>query len=180
MASGAWHGHCSPPTMVGPHRRRSVLAPIAAILVTTGCGATASVEAPPGDVDRPGKPSSPPPPPVVAPDDHGSVSTKYPAYPPNIAQIVKQPGRVLKNPVVVTVTFATDPNAEKLEAVGDQIGASDYWTTIVGEYGIGPVTSGPSNHVHLTTPITLPTPRAFRSRRARRTSTSRRSSPSTP
>ena len=157
MASGTWHGHCSPPLMTGSHRRRSVLLPSLAILVLTGCGATASVEAPPGDVVPDAGPTKPTTPPDAAPDDHGSVSTTYPAYPPNIAQIVKQPGRVLKNPVVVTVTFDSDPNVEKLEAVGDQIGASDYWTTIVGEYGIGPVTSGPSNHVHLSTPITLPT-----------------------
>jgi hypothetical protein len=57
----------------------------------------------------------------------------------------------------VTVTWSDDPNVATLESVGDTIGASDFWKEVVGEYGVGPATSGASNHVHLTTPLVLPT-----------------------
>ncbi|HSO38845.1 MAG TPA: hypothetical protein VLT33_40220 [Labilithrix sp.] len=138
-------------------RRRSLLTPAVALLVMTGCGATASVQAAPGtEVDPPPPPVTPVTPPKPADDDHGSVSKTYPAFPPSIAQLVKSPGRVLKSPVVVTVTWNDDPNVAKLESVGDLIGASSYWKDVISEYGVGPVTSGPANHVHLSTPIVLP------------------------
>jgi hypothetical protein len=94
-----------------------------------------------------------PPPPL----DHGSVSTTYPAFTPDVAQLVNQGGRVLTNPVVVSVTWNDDPNVTTLESVGDNLGASTFWKAVVGEYGVGPSTSGASNHVHLTTPLVLPT-----------------------
>jgi hypothetical protein len=70
---------------------------------------------------------------------------------------MNQGGRVLANPVVVTVTWSDDPNVATLESVGDTLGTSSFWKSIVGEYGIGPITSGASNHVHLTTPLVLST-----------------------
>jgi len=85
------------------------------------------------------------------------VSTTYPAFTPDVALLVDQGGRVLTSPVVVAVTWSDDPNVATLESVGDSIGASVFWKTVVGEYGVGPLTSGASNHVHLTTPLVLPT-----------------------
>ena len=62
-------------------------------------------------------------------------------------QLVKHPGRVLQSPVVVTVTWDDDPNVATLESVGDLIGASSYWKDVIGEYGVGAVTSGPSTAI---------------------------------
>ena len=144
--------------------RRRTLAALAYALLATACG---SEVAPPVDpappapatpaptAQTPGAPAAPtmPPPPL----DHGSVSTTYPAFTPDVAQLVDQGGRVLTNAVVVTVTWNDDPNVATLESVGDSIGASPFWKTVVGEYGVGPATSGATNHVHLTTPLVLPT-----------------------
>jgi hypothetical protein len=127
-----------------------------ALLAITGCGASATVVPEPKPETIPVEPT--PATPVVpppAPVDHGHVSTTYPAFKPSIAQLVNQGGRVLTHPVVVTITWNDDPNVATLESVGDTIGASSYWKDVVGEYGIGPVTSGPANHVHLTTPLVL-------------------------
>lgn len=136
-----------------------------AVLATTACGSV--VDAPPDAVpppastpapQTPGTPSTmtpmmPAPPPL----DHGSVSTTYPAFTPDVAQLVNQGGRVLASPVVVTVTWNDDPNVTTLDGVADSIGASSFWKSVVNEYGVGPLTSGSANHVHLTTPLVLPT-----------------------
>ena len=134
-----------------------------AVLATTACGSV--VDAPPDPAPGPLPPATPAPatpPPAMpampaAPLDHGSVSTTYPAFAPDVAQIVDQGGRVLANPVVVTVTWGDDPNATALEGVGDSLGTSSFWKSVVSEYGVGPITSGATNHVHLTTPLVLST-----------------------
>ena len=89
-------------------------------------------------------------------DDHGSVSTKYPAFTPDLPKLVNQGGAVLTNPVAVAVTW-DGPNRATYEGLVDTIGATDYWKSIVGEYGVGPLTSGAANHVHETSTITLST-----------------------
>jgi hypothetical protein len=60
-------------------------------------------------------------------------------------------GPVLSAAVVVTVTWSTDPDAATYEAFGDSIGGSTYWKDINAEYGVGPATSGATNHVRITT-----------------------------
>jgi hypothetical protein len=80
-----------------------------------------------------------------------SLLATYPAFVPDIAQVIDQGGAVLGNPQIITVTWATDPSAAYFQSFGDELGTSQYWKT-VSEYGVGPVTSGPSNHVSLTTP----------------------------
>lgn len=84
--------------------------------------------------------------------DHGSASAVYPAFKPDIGQIVNNGGGVLKNPDIVTVTWTVDPDLATYESFGDQIGASKYWATATAEYGIGAATSGKANHVEIATP----------------------------
>lgn len=89
--------------------------------------------------------------------DHGAPSSVYPAFPPDLPQLVDNGGSTLRNPVIVTVTFTGDPESAKLEAFGDAIGGSAYWRATTAEYGIGPATSGASNHVRVpgTPPATM-------------------------
>jgi hypothetical protein len=140
---------------------RRTVAAITYALLATACGSEAAAPRDPAPApDAPGPTSQAPaaPAPTMTPPlDHGSVSTTYPAFAPDIAQLVNQGGRVLTSPVVVTVTWSDDPNVATLESVGDSIGASPFWKTVVGEYGVGALTSGASNHVHLTTPLVLST-----------------------
>src|SRR5262249_51799929 len=62
-------------------------------------------------------------------------------------------GDVLKTPVIVTVTWPNEANADSFEKFGDLIGQSAYWQTIVGEYGVGAATSGHTNHIRETTAL---------------------------
>jgi hypothetical protein len=78
-------------------------------------------------------------------------SSTYPAFAVDVAQVIDNGGPVLAAPVVVTVTWSSDPDAPTYNALGDTIGASTYWKDINGEYGVGPVTSGAANHVSITT-----------------------------
>jgi hypothetical protein len=73
----------------------------------------------------------------------------YPAFPPLIGHLLNNGGYVMKHPVVVSITWDTDTSRSAFEQFGDQIGPTAYWEATTSEYGIGPATSGPSNHVHL-------------------------------
>jgi hypothetical protein len=83
-------------------------------------------------------------------DANGNV---YPAFTVDAPQIEKNQGTVLTKPVVVTVTWPGDTNASTWEAFGDSIGASSYWAATTAPYGVGPATSGASNHVRMTQPL---------------------------
>jgi hypothetical protein len=86
-----------------------------------------------------------------ASDANGSPSSAYPAFVVDVAQIVDNGGPVLAKPVVVTITWSTDPDAETYNALGDTIGPSAYWKDINSEYGVGAAESGATNHVSITT-----------------------------
>jgi hypothetical protein len=75
-----------------------------------------------------------------------------PAPPPHLAvpQIISGGGPVLKDPVVVPVTWNIDPDRANAEQFAAGMGATAYWSAIASEYGIGPLRSGPV--VHLSTP----------------------------
>ena len=127
-----------------------ILAVLAGVVVA--CGAS---EADTGPVSAPAATEpEPTQPPVTEPPapalDHGAVSTKYPAFAPAMGQLADNGGAVLKNPVIVTVTWAGDPKVAELEALGDQIGTSPYWKATTSEYGTLGATSGEANHVRLT------------------------------
>src|SRR5450631_2838785 len=50
----------------------------------------------------------------AAPDvDHGQPSTTYPAFKPDVGQLVNNGGVVLHDPVIVSVTWQTDPAADQ-------------------------------------------------------------------
>jgi hypothetical protein len=83
--------------------------------------------------------------------DRGTPSDVYPAFPTATGTLHYNGGYVMKAPVITTITYAGDRNADKFEAFGDQVGASDYWKAVAAEYGVGPATSGPGHHIRLTT-----------------------------
>lgn len=88
---------------------------------------------------------------AVADVDHGAPSTTYPAFAVDVAQVTDNGGSVLSAPVIVTVTWSTDPDATTWNAFDDGIGPSAYWHTLNSEYGVGPSTSAAANHVSITT-----------------------------
>ena len=89
----------------------------------------------------------------VVPDaDHGAPSTTYPAFTVDAPKIVNNGGSVLAAPVIVTVTWNSDPDAATWNAFDDAIGPSPYWHALNSEYGVGAATSGNPNHVSITTP----------------------------
>jgi hypothetical protein len=90
--------------------------------------------------------------PEAAPVDHGSPSTTYPAFPPAMGQIQNNGGYVMKNPIIVAITWDSDPSQSKFDDFADQIGPSNYYKQTAGDYGVGPAVSGPTNHVHLSAP----------------------------
>jgi len=94
---------------------------------------------------------------VEAGPDTGGPSNVYPAFPIDVPQVTDNGGPILAAPVIVTVTWSTDPDANSYNTFDDAIGASTYWHAINSEYGVGAATSGSANHVSITTapPATL-------------------------
>ncbi|HEY8074062.1 MAG TPA: hypothetical protein VIF62_08135 [Labilithrix sp.] len=120
-----------------------------------GCGGSSNSsvgdQTPPAATDTPpaatDMPATPPP-----PKDHGAVSTTYPAFTPEVGQLVDNGGQVLTNPVIVTVTWANEPNVDTFEQFADALGPSAYWKQVTSEYGVGPATSGATQHIRLADP----------------------------
>ena len=141
--------------------------PVMALLVSSGlvaCGGSTSDGGGggnPGGNNQPDSGSNPPPAgddagttptaDAAPPVDHGSPSKTFPAFKPEVGQLVNNGGDVLKNPVIVTVTWPGDTAAPSFEEFGDKIGATDYWKQNVSEYGVGTASSGAANHVHIAT-----------------------------
>ena len=88
---------------------------------------------------------------AAPPVDHGAPSTTYPAFTPAFGQLQNNGGYIMKNPVIVPVTWDSDPSQAKFDAFADQLGPSNYWNQTSSEYGIGPAVSGTTNHVHIST-----------------------------
>jgi hypothetical protein len=84
---------------------------------------------------------------AVGPDE-ARRADRFPAFLPNIGQVVAQGGAVMTSPKIVTVTFDGDLLRDGYERFGDQIGSTHFWEAATAEYGVGPATSGPRNHVH--------------------------------
>jgi hypothetical protein len=92
----------------------------------------------------------------AAPDagDEASVQTDeggangdagYPAFPPpDPPQVQDYGGPVLKAPKITPVFFATDDPATtaKVQDFVSKVGATNYWSAINTEYGVGPATMG--------------------------------------
>jgi hypothetical protein len=77
-------------------------------------------------------------------------SGAYPAFKPDIGVLANHGGAVLVNAKIVTIVWTADPNYKTYEAIGDGIGATNFWKTAVGEYGVKAATNG--GHVEITTP----------------------------
>ncbi len=124
-------------------------------LIVAACSATAEKgalfqKAPTGHpaTPQPSATESDEPPPSA-----DGASETYPAFVPEIAELVHNGGPVLKNPVIVTVTWPNESDVSSFEKLGDTIGATSYWREMVSEYGIGAATSGALNHVGMTAPL---------------------------
>jgi hypothetical protein len=82
-------------------------------------------------------------------------STTYPAFTPDLGQIVTGGGYVMKNPVIVPITWNADPAQAAFDAFTDSIGATAYWAATTKEYGVGAATGGTHAHVATAVPATL-------------------------
>jgi hypothetical protein len=78
-------------------------------------------------------------------------SGNYPAFAPDFGQIVGQGGAVLTNPVIVSITWDSDPGQSTFDAFVDGLGSTAFWKATTSEYGVGPASSGAANHVHIST-----------------------------
>ncbi len=74
----------------------------------------------------------------------------YPAFTPDVGQLVDHGGPQLTSAKLVTVTWTVDPNEATFEDFDDKLGGSSYWQETLKEYGIGPATSGASGHVRIS------------------------------
>jgi hypothetical protein len=96
---------------------------------------------------------------VMPPDlgDNGMVSNMYPAPHPDAPQVANNGGPVLSAPVFVPVFFANDDATQKaaLEDYVSKVGATNYWTAIGKEYGVGPATSTKPVELTETAPATI-------------------------
>jgi len=61
----------------------------------------------------------------------------YPAFTPDVPQVMTYGGPVLRAPKIVAVTFAGDPQASLIERFVANLGASQYWSATTSEYGVG-------------------------------------------
>jgi hypothetical protein len=91
----------------------------------------------------------------AGPVDHGAPSNVYPAFMPSMGQIDNNGGFVMNAPVIVPITWNTDPGQAQLDNFVDTIGSSSYWQVTTSQYGVGAAVSGTANHVHMST--TAPT-----------------------
>jgi hypothetical protein len=87
---------------------------------------------------------------AAAPLDFGAPSTTYPAFPVTNGQLANG-GINMTAPVIVAITWNSDPNQAYFDTFADELGATSYWNKTSSEWGIGPAISGTVNHVHLAT-----------------------------
>ncbi|MGH7283973.1 MAG: hypothetical protein ACRELY_20800, partial [Polyangiaceae bacterium] len=81
-------------------------------------------------------------------DGGAEAGVAYPADHPPLPQVISEGGQVMTAPKFVTVTFPNEALLTDIESFSSKIGASQYWTSVVGEYGVG---AGTSSVVHMPT-----------------------------
>jgi hypothetical protein len=64
-----------------------------------------------------------------------------PAAHPALPQVAQYSGPIVAAPSIVPVTFDGDSRAPALETFAAEIGQTDYWMEVAGEYGVGAATS---------------------------------------
>jgi hypothetical protein len=87
------------------------------------------------------------PPPAWTPDDAGA-----PLHPPYIAP---SGGPVIANPAFVAITFNGDENRDAIEDFIDSVGCTDYWRSIVRDYGVNDAYMIGTAHLKDTPPATI-------------------------
>ena len=87
--------------------------------------------------------------------DGGGGDSGYPAFAPEMAQIVNNGGPPLATPKIVTVTWQSDPNSAAIQDFDDKLVASSWWS-VLKEYGVGAGTSAATEHVVITAAATSP------------------------
>ncbi|HEY2517985.1 MAG TPA: hypothetical protein VGI39_44245, partial [Polyangiaceae bacterium] len=75
---------------------------------------------------------------------------RYPAFVPDVPQLVENGGPTLRFPHVVSITWDGDPAQSAIESFGERLGWSSFWHEAVGEYGVEGAWSTPRSHVHLS------------------------------
>ncbi len=150
----------------------SILAVTCGFAAMTACGGSAGTNPPPGnDAGGGHKDAGAPDAPVThdakggndareaavdSGPDHGMPSSTYPAFTPGgMPKLVNNGGHVMKNPIIVPITWNSDPSQASFDTFADTLGQTNYWKATNSEYGVGPAVSGTANHVHLST--TVPT-----------------------
>jgi hypothetical protein len=87
--------------------------------------------------------------------DNGAPSTTYPAPHPALPQLVNQAGgAIIKNPKIYLIYYPGYPYITQLQDFAKALGASTYWSSAVGEWGIGPITYVDSKELTGETPPT--------------------------
>ena len=66
--------------------------------------------------------------------DGGDTDAQPPLGPPRLASYG---GPVMHNPRIVPITYAGDFLADEIEDFVDSVGCTDYWRSVVSEYGVG-------------------------------------------
>jgi hypothetical protein len=79
----------------------------------------------------------------------------FPAFLPDVPQVVQGPGAVLANPVFVPVLFAGDQYTTELPSYLAAVGASQYWHDATAEYGVGAATTSPAIILNETMPALI-------------------------
>jgi len=92
------------------------------------------------------QPTGAPPPPWV-PDDAGA-----PLHPPYVAS---SGGPTIANPEFVAITFNGDDNRDAIEDFIGSVGCTDYWRSIVRDYGINDGWMVGTAHLKDTPPATI-------------------------
>lgn len=123
----------------------AVAAPVAACSSSDPAGAG---PAPPAASEDAGGSNEPPP-------DAGTDAAPARPSPPPLPILPNHGGPIVAAPEIVTLTWSGDALADGIEAFDDWMVASDFWKTMMAEWGVGPGTHVKSFRVPTAAPATL-------------------------
>jgi hypothetical protein len=89
---------------------------------------------------------------------HGSVAgdaIPFPAFAPDAPQVVSLGGPVMSAPQAVAITFPDDALVDDIEKFVQTLGATDYWSQVGSEYGVGPLVGLPPIRLTETAPAAI-------------------------
>lgn len=146
-ASPAVRDLLTPPYLM-PSRLSLLLSLCSAVVVSASAVACTSTvietkTAPAPTEDAGTDPPQRPPP----PEEDGGTDPDPPAFvfkpapPGTFAQAISAGGSVVKNPKVVPIVFANDPQKDQITDFTSKIATSSYWGAISSEYGVGALTA---------------------------------------